>query len=125
NRVILLTNQNGQLSANPMPLIGGLNDPTSVAFYQNFIYVAEVGQISRYPYQGTSVGARQVVIPNLPPGTDHHTRTIVFGPDGALYLAMGSPCNACNSNDQRYASIGRYNADGSGYALFAKGLRNA
>jgi glucose/arabinose dehydrogenase len=120
NRVVLVK-PGGQ----PAPLVTGLNDPSSVAFYQDSLYVAEQNQIDRYQYQNGAAGNRQVVIPNLPAGTDHHTRTIVFGPDGALYLAMGSPCNVCTISDQRYASVGRYNTDGSGYTLFAKGLRNA
>jgi glucose/arabinose dehydrogenase len=121
NRVVLFK----QAAGAPMPLITGLSDPTSVAFYLDDIYVAEERQIARYRYQNGAATNRQVVIPNLPPGTDHHTRTIVFGPDGSLYLAMGSPCDVCTITDPRYATIGRYNADGSGYALVAKGLRNA
>jgi glucose/arabinose dehydrogenase len=124
NRVVMLKAQNGQLSA-PAPLLSGLSDPTSVAFTQDSLYVAEERQIARYHYQNGVAGDRQVAIPNLPPGTDHHTRTIVFGPDGALYLAMGSPCDVCAISDQRYATVARYQADGSGYSLVAKGLRNA
>jgi glucose/arabinose dehydrogenase len=125
NRVVLFRRQNGQLSSTPSPLVTGLSDPTSVAFSQDYVYVAEDRQIARYRYQGGAASQRQVVIPNLPAATDHHTRTIAFGPDGALYLAMGSPCDVCAISDPRYASIGRYNPDGSGYALVAKGLRNA
>jgi glucose/arabinose dehydrogenase len=121
NRVVLIKNGGGT----PAPIVTGLNDPTSVAFNQGYLYVAEASQISRYTYQDGAASGRQVIIPNLPPATDHHTRTIAFGPDGALYLAMGGPCDVCSITDQRYASIGRYNADGSGYAQFAKGLRNA
>jgi glucose/arabinose dehydrogenase len=121
NRVVLFKQQTGT----PAPLISGLSDPTSVAFYQDHIYVAEDRQVARYRYSGGAATDRQVVIPNLPPAIDHHTRTIVFGPDGTLLLAIGSPCDVCSVNDPRYATIGRYNADGSGYALVAKGLRNA
>jgi len=121
NRVVLFKPQAGT----PTPLISGLSDPTSVAFYQDHIYVAEDRQVARYRYSGGAATDRQVVIPNLPPAIDHHTRTIVFGPDGTLLLAIGSPCDVCSVNDPRYATIGRYNADGSGYALVAKGLRNA
>ncbi|HVA23042.1 MAG TPA: PQQ-dependent sugar dehydrogenase [Chloroflexota bacterium] len=125
NRVLLFRQQNGRLSATPEPIVSGLNDPTSVAFYQNFLYVAEARQISRYPYQAAAFGPRQVIVPGLPAATDHHTRTIIFGPDGKLYLAMGSPCNVCVISNPLYAAISRYNPDGSGYEPFAKGLRNA
>ena len=125
NRIALLPGQNGQIGGTPKPLIAGLSDPTSVAFDQGFLYVAEARQVSRYTYANGAASNRQVVIPNLPVATDHHTRTVVFGPDGSLYLAMGSPCDACLPNDARYATIGKYAPDGSGYQLVAKGLRNA
>ncbi len=125
NRIDLFSSTNGQLASTPKTLIGGLNDPTSVAFDSSYIYVAEANQVSRFAYQSGTIGPQQVIIPNLPAAIDHHTRTVAIGPDGNLYLAMGAPCNVCVSADPRYASIGRYNTDGSGYTLIAKGLRNA
>jgi len=125
NRVILFPTQNGQQAATPKPLVSGLSDPTSLAFFQGGLYVAEDRQVSRYEYQNGTASNRKVIIPNLPVATDHHTRTVIFGPDNLLYLAMGSPCDVCSINDPRYATIGRYNPDGSGYTLVAKGLRNA
>src|SRR5262249_34276506 len=63
--------------------------------------------------------------PDLPTGGNHWTRTIVFGPDGRLYVSVGSSCNVCREQDPRRGAINRYNADGSGQELFATGLRNA
>jgi glucose/arabinose dehydrogenase len=59
----------------------------------------------------------------LPTG-GHRTRTIAFGADGKLYLAVGSSCNICVEEDERRAAVLRYNPDGSGFELFATGLRN-
>jgi glucose/arabinose dehydrogenase len=64
------------------------------------------------------------VIPDLPSG-GHYTRTIGFGPDGKLYLSIGSSCNVCDERDERRAAIMQYNADGSGGRVYAQGLRNA
>src|SRR5207253_2698820 len=50
--------------------------------------------------------------------------TIVFGPDGKLYLAVGSSCNICDERDSLRAAVTRFNPDGSGGRMFAKGLRN-
>jgi glucose/arabinose dehydrogenase len=35
------------------------------------------------------------VIDDLPEGGQHPRRTIEFGPDGKLYLQIGSSCNDC------------------------------
>jgi glucose/arabinose dehydrogenase len=64
-------------------------------------------------------------VPGLPAGGGHWTRTVVFGPDGALYVSVGSSCNVCRESDKRRAAVLRYNADGSGERIFASGLRNA
>ena len=50
--------------------------------------------------------------------------SLVFGPDGWLYVPVGAPCNVCERPDTRYASITRIKPDGSGLEVFASGVRN-
>jgi len=64
-------------------------------------------------------------VKSLPAGGGHWTRTVVFGPDGRMYVSVGSSCNVCRESDRRRAAILRYAADGSGEEVFASGLRNA
>ncbi|TLN00239.1 sorbosone dehydrogenase, partial [bacterium] len=40
-------------------------------------------------------------------------RTVHFGSDGKMYVAVGSTCNACAETDPRRAAILRFNPDGS------------
>jgi glucose/arabinose dehydrogenase len=54
----------------------------------------------------------------------HRTRTIALGPDGKLYVAIGSSCDACVESDRLRATIVRLNQDGSGLEVYATGLRN-
>ena len=57
---------------------------------------------------------------DLPTG-GHSSRTLHFGPDGKLYVAVGSSCNICGehgpdtapTNDPRRAAILRFNDDGT------------
>jgi glucose/arabinose dehydrogenase len=110
----------------PVPLLSGLDAPSSLAFRDGFLYVGETGAISRFVYDPASgmVGGRQVVVPDLPRG-GHGTRTVVFGTDGTMFVSVGSSCNICAERDERRAAVARYNPDGSGYQLHATGLRNA
>lgn len=111
---------NGSIAASaqpPQPLITGLNTPSSLALFKTdggqYLYVGETGQISRYPYSSNDgVGAREVVA-TLPPGGGHVTRTVAFGPDGKMYVSVGSSCNICDETDERRAAILQYNPDGS------------
>lgn len=52
------------------------------------------------------------------------TRTVAFGDDGKLFVAIGSSCNICVETDDRRAAIMRYDADGANGERFAWGLRN-
>jgi len=60
---------------------------------------------------------------NLPKEQHHNWKYIAFGPDGKLYVPFGAPCNICEP-PQEYAQIRRYNADGSGMEVIARGVRN-
>ncbi|MHB8858788.1 MAG: PQQ-dependent sugar dehydrogenase [Thermoleophilia bacterium] len=112
--------------ANPQPVmvIKGLSVPSGITLHNGYLYVAEQKQVSRYQYLGGGkVGAAQVIIPGLPTG-GHDTRTIGVGPDGMLYLTIGSSCNVCLETDTRRAAMSRYNLDGTGGEAIASGLRN-
>lgn len=104
----------------------GLFDPTSVVYHDGALYVGEQTRVTRLPLgpDGKATG-RQVIVDNLPKGGNHVTRTALFGPDGALYVSIGSSCNDCVETDPHRASVWRYNPDGSGGRPYARGLRNA
>src|SRR5437868_10759022 len=109
----------------PAGLVSGLEAPSNVALHEGYLYVGETRTISRYAYSASGgVGQREAIVENLPRG-GHSTRTVVFGPDGRMYVSVGSSCNICDERDERRAAILRFAADGSGYERFAYGLRNA
>jgi glucose/arabinose dehydrogenase len=60
---------------------------------------------------------------NLPPEQHHNWKYIAFGPDKKLYVPFGAPCNICEPPDE-YGQIRRYNSDGSGMEVIARGIRN-
>jgi glucose/arabinose dehydrogenase len=103
-----------------------LTHPHGIAFYKGYLYIGETNEIVRFKYNGfdSPPGKKEIVVPNLP--TDgHFTRTVGFGPDGKMYVSIGSSCNICEEKDERRAAILQFNPDGSGGKIFAKGLRNA
>lgn len=107
-------------------VIGGLNKPHGIAFNNGKLYIAETDAVAVYDYdQATGRAANRKKIIDLPAGGNHFSRTIAFGPDGKLYIAIGSSCNACVEKDARRATIQVANADGSNVQTFASGLRNA
>ena len=53
----------------------------------------------------------------------HGWKWIDFGPDGALYISEGVPCNVCDEDDERYGTILRLN--NGELDIFADGVRNS
>jgi len=108
-------------------LLSGLNDPHGMALAGGYLYVAEVSRVLRYGFDAearTITSDSEVIYGDLPPGGNHFKRTISFGPDGRLYLTIGSTCNVCDESDPRSAAMMVMNADGGDARIFATGLRN-
>jgi glucose/arabinose dehydrogenase len=128
-RIVRLPDRDGDGVADGIEVIAdSLSAPSSIAFYADgSLYVGETTRILRLSApDGVGVfQARETVIDGLPSG-GHTTRTVLFSPDGKyLFVSIGSSCNVCVESDERRATIMRYNPDGSGGEIYARGLRNA
>lgn len=71
-----------------------------------------------------SLAPLQRIVDDLPAGGQHPNRTLAKGPDGMLYVSVGSTCNACDETDPQHATMLRMRPDGSEREIFASGLRN-
>ena len=110
-------------------LIDGLKKPNGVAVHQGMLYVAEQHRIVRYPIPGFSLDLAwdkngQVVFDRLPDKAHHGWRYIGFGPDGKLYVTVGSPCNICDVAGLE-GTIVRMNPDGGKWGVYARGIRHS
>lgn len=106
----------------------GLNVPNGVALREGALYIAEINRILRIDNIDGSLaspGKPAVVTDRYPRDRGHGWKFIRFGPDGLLYVPVGAPCNVCAPDPERYALISRIRPDGSGYEVFARGIRNS
>lgn len=130
-KVYALVDTNGDgIADKKYTLAENLNQPNGVAYYKGDLYIAEVHRISvmrQIDEKLTNPPALEVIHANLPDKKQHGWRYIAFGPDDKLYISLGAPCNVCDKEDedQRFATISRMNADGSGFEVFARGVRNS
>src|SRR5579859_3283530 len=97
----------------------GLQHPFGIAFRGDTMFVAEETALLRFD-PGAPAPKKLMDLPE----SGHSTRTILFGPDGKLYLAVGSSCNICDESDSLRAAVIQLNDNGAGGHVFAKGLRN-
>ena len=108
-------------------LLDGLDRPHGLDLHDGWLYVGETGAVARVRFDDAAraVSGTPERISALPAGGNHWTRTVRIGPDGWLYVSIGSDCNVCIEEDPRRAALVRYRPDGSGEEIFARGLRNA
>ena len=119
--IVRLVDTDGDGIANTRnTVLSGLSYPFGLAFRGDTMYFAEQTAVRRLdPGATTPV----TLIPDIPTG-GHVTRTLAFGPDDLLYVAIGSSCNVCDDAPP-LAAVTRYNLDGSNPHTFATGLRNS
>jgi len=107
-----------------------LDKPTGITFHNGDLYVSEISRI--LIYRDIENKLNNTVVPEtlayaFPTEEHHGWKFIDFGPDGKLYVPVGAPCNICNkeSEDKRFASIMRMDADGKNAEVYASGIRNS
>jgi len=95
-----------------------------IAIHSNYIYLCANREVKRATLKDGQVGALDVLIRDLPDGGQHGNRTLAFGPDGMLYITVGSDCNDCSETNPESATILRVDPDGHQRKVLARGLRN-
>lgn len=106
--------------------LGGLRKPHNIDFYRDWAYIAAENKILRVQdadrNHRADVGTAQTILA-LPQG-GHWTRTVkIIGE--AMYVSIGSTCNACEEANPFRAAIHKCDLQGNQCAVFARGLRNA
>ena len=126
-RVYAITDKGSQ--RDHVILAQGLTQPNGLAFRNGALYVTEIHRVLRFDgiedklaNPGTPVEMTAAF--NLPTEVHHNWKFTAFGPDNKLYFQVGAPCNICELDDNKHGQIRRYNPDGSGLEIVAKGVRN-
>jgi glucose/arabinose dehydrogenase len=128
-QVLLLQDrdQNGTAETQTV-LIDGLNEPQGIVFDGEWLYFSESDTVNRVLFDhstGSLAGKIETVLQDLPYDLIHKAKAIGISPDRKLHVAVGSPCNVCEPEDPRYATMLRSELDGSNPQIYARGLRNS
>jgi glucose/arabinose dehydrogenase len=122
--------------------VSGLDRPFGIAFYPpgpdpKYIYICNTGSVIRFRYRPgllEALGTADTIVSDIPGGGllrggGHWTRDIAFSRDGKkMFISVGSHSNAFEDpkeNEDRRADILEYNPDGTGFRIYASGIRNA
>jgi len=123
--VLLLTDRDGDGRAEKPVIVARRPQMHGIAVDGSQVYLVTVKEVFVSERQaGGSLGPLRRIIDDLPDGGQHADRTIAVGPDGYLYISVGSTCNACPETGPEHATILRAARDGSARTIYASGLRN-
>jgi glucose/arabinose dehydrogenase len=123
--VLMLKDEDGNGRADRREVVAGKEDMHGIELAGNDVYLTTVHEIMRTTRkEDGTFGALEVIVDDLPEGGQHPNRMVVMGPDGKLYVSVGSTCNACAETSEENATIVTMNKDGSDREVHASGLRN-
>ncbi|MFL5402350.1 MAG: PQQ-dependent sugar dehydrogenase [Gemmatimonadales bacterium] len=86
---------------------GGAND---VELHDGYAYVALNDRILRYrlsPDKLAPDAPAETVVSGLPDNGNHKSKSLAFGAEGAMYVAVGSATNSCQESDRHARSPGK------------------
>ncbi len=124
--VLLLKDEDGDGKADKAPMqVVSRAQAHGLAIKGNKLYLVTVKEVfvADIKQDGT-LGPLEMIIGDLPDSGQHPNRVMAFGPDGMLYISVGSTCNACNESNPENATVLRATPDGKSRTIFASGLRN-
>ncbi len=123
--VIRLIDMDGDGRFEDFAIVAARPGMHGIAIDGDTVYLATVNEVFRTSIaKNGDFGPLEKLIDDLPDGGQHPNRTLAVGPDGKLYISVGSTCNACAETSPESATLLRAEPDGSSRTIFASGLRN-
>jgi glucose/arabinose dehydrogenase len=129
-KVIVLrdTNKDG-VAEERFTFAADLDRPFGMAFYKDWLYVANTSAVVRFKYQPgqTKAAGEPEKLFDLTAGgyNQHWTRNILFSPDNTkMFISVGSASNVSAGEEPIRAAISVADPDGKNLRQYATGLRN-
>lgn len=122
--VLRLRDVDGDGSAEPAePVLEGYPRVHGLSLGNGTLYFATPTAVYAAPLgaDGTP-GTPGAIVEGLPSGGNHQAPGLGLGPDGRLYLTLGSSCNVCDEASPERAAM--LVLEDGGRRVFARGLRN-
>jgi glucose/arabinose dehydrogenase len=129
-RVRLLHDTDGDGRADVSRVVAeGLNEDLEgvhgLAIRDDRLYMVTVNELYSAPIEEDGrLGERTQHKDDIPDGGQHPNRTMAWGPDGMLYLSVGSQTNGVPEPDERTATMLRVDPATWQHEIYARGLRN-
>ncbi|MDH3456013.1 MAG: PQQ-dependent sugar dehydrogenase [Gemmatimonadota bacterium] len=107
--VLALRDTDGDGQADVTARFGaGVGD--DVEFRGSFLYYSTNDAVMRYPWREGALepaGPADTIVSGLPAERSHRAKSFAFGPDGSLFVNIGSPSNACQDPPRTPGASGK------------------
>jgi glucose/arabinose dehydrogenase len=108
----------------PRAVVTQLAAPLGLTFVGDDLYVASEERVDRYSeFTGSAFRRHKTILSDLPAGKLGWNDNLRQGPDGRLYMGIGSPCDACLPKDNLAGTIVSFRPDGKDLRIFADNVR--
>lgn len=125
--VLMLKDRDGDLKFELLTTVAAdFKGVHGITIRDGWMYLCNNNELRRYQMKndGSLDTAWQTLITDLPDGGQHPNRTMDFGPDGKLYISVGTLCNDCKESDNETAAMLQVDPVTWKRTMFATGLRN-
>jgi glucose/arabinose dehydrogenase len=124
--VLLLKDTNGDGTFDDIKtVVAEFKGVHGITMKDGFLYLCNNNELRRYKANSDgTLGAKEMLFKDMPSAGQHPNRTMDFGPDGKLYISIGTLCNDCKESDREAASIVQVDPVTWKRTIFASGLRN-
>lgn len=96
-----------------------------ITIHDGFLYLCSNEELRKAKMNtDDEPGDFRTLLKDLPDGGQHGNRTLAVGPDGLLYISIGSSCNDCAETNPEHATMLTVDTSGGNRKIFARGLRN-
>lgn len=124
--VLMLTDTDSDGKFDDMSRVADFPGVHGITIKDGNMYLCNNNQVLRYKLNadGTLGKIADTLISDLPSGGQHPNRTMDWGPDGKLYISIGSVCNDCKESDKETAALLQVDPATWKRKVYASGLRN-
>lgn len=96
-----------------------------ITMKDEYLYLCNNNELRRYKINSDgTLWDKEMLFNDMPSAGQHPNRTMDFGPDGKLYISIGTLCNDCKESDREAASMVQVDPATWKRTIFASGLRN-
>ena len=124
--VLMLKDNNGDHKFDDIKtVVAEFKGVHGIAMKDGWLYLCNNNELRRYKMNpdGTLTN-KEMLFKDMPSAGQHPNRTMAFGPDGMLYISIGTLCNDCKESDPEAATMVQVDPLTWKRTIYASGLRN-